>query len=105
MGYSVLGFSVNDTIVVFDRTRENLKKHYTGDFEEIVNDSVNQTIMRSINTSLTTLIILFVLFFFGGETIKYFVLALIAGTIVGTYSSIFIASPVIVSWSKMKKKF
>ena len=83
------------------RTHESAISH----FEEIVNDSVNQTVMRSINTSFTTLLILLVLFFFGGETIKYFVLALIAGVIIGTYSSIFVASPLVVSWYKFKKKF
>jgi preprotein translocase subunit SecF len=102
---TILGFSVNDTIVVFDRTRENLNKHYSQDFEKIVNDSVNSSITRSVNTSLTTLLILLALFFFGGETIKDFVLALIAGVVVGTYSSIFVASPIIVSWNKMKKMF
>lgn len=100
---TILGFSVNDTIVVFDRTRENLIKHYSGDFEEVVNDSVNQTISRSVNTSLTTLLILLSLYFFGGATIANFVLALIAGVVVGTYSSIFIASPIMVSWYKSGK--
>jgi len=101
---TILGFSVNDTIVTFDRTRENLGKHYTGDFETIVNDSVNQTLTRSINTSFTTLIILFALFFFGGATISNFVLALIVGVFVGTYSSIFVASPILVSWYTLSKK-
>jgi len=102
---TILGFSVNDTIVVFDRTRENLKKHYSGDFEEVVNDSVNQTVSRSINTSFTTLLILLSLYFFGGVTISHFVLALIAGVVVGTYSSIFVASPIIVTWYKRGKKY
>ena len=101
---TILGFSVHDTIVVFDRTRENLAKHYSGDFEEVVNDSVNQTITRSINTSFTTLLVLVTLYFFGGQTIANFVLALIAGVIIGTYSSIFVASPVIVTWHNISKK-
>ena len=101
---TVLGFSVHDTIVVFDRTRENLSKHYTADFEQVVNDSVNQTMSRSINTSLATLLVLIALFLFGGETIKYFVLALIAGIAVGTYSSIFVASPIVVDWHKFDQK-
>lgn len=101
---TILGFSVHDTIVVFDRTRENLAKHYSGDFERVVNDSINQTITRSINTSFTTLLVLLMLYFFGGATIANFVLALIAGVIIGTYSSIFIASPIIVSWQNIGRK-
>ncbi|NCN07353.1 protein translocase subunit SecF [Candidatus Falkowbacteria bacterium] len=95
---TILGFSVHDTIVVFDRTRENLSKHYSSNFEEVVNDSINQTISRSINTSLTTLLVLITLYLFGGATISSFILALIAGITVGTYSSIFVASPVLVTW-------
>jgi len=95
---TVLGFSVHDTIVVFDRVRENLARHYQPDFLQVVNDSVNQTMARSINTSMTTLIALTVLYFFGGATIHNFVLALIIGIAFGTYSSIFIASTLIVDW-------
>lgn len=98
---TTLGYSVNDTIVVFDRTRENLFKHKDKEFSEVVNESVNQTLSRSINTSFTTLLVLFSIFLFGGETIKEFVLALIIGTVVGTYSSIFIASPLLVNWYKL----
>lgn len=101
---TVLGFSVHDTIVVFDRTRENLSKHYSQDFDEVVNDSVNQTMSRSINTSLTTLIVLAALFVLGGESIRYFVLALIIGIVAGTYSSIFVASSLIVDWFRFDKK-
>jgi preprotein translocase subunit SecF len=97
---AILGYSVNDTIVVFDRTRENLIKSGIDDFEEIVNKSVNETLIRSLNTSFTTLLILTVLFLFGGTTIKYFVVALIIGISAGTYSSIFIASPLLVTWQK-----
>lgn len=106
---AVLGYSVNDTVVVFDRIRENLLKrfqtahHRLDDFEEIVNRSLNQTFVRSINTSLTTLLVIFAVFFFGGETLKYFSLALILGISAGTYSSIFIASPILVSWLKGQK--
>lgn len=95
---TILGFSVHDTIVVFDRTRENLSKHYSSNFEEVVNDSINQTLTRSINTSLTVLMVLVILYFFGGATISNFILALIAGIIFGTYSSIFVASPIVVTW-------
>ena len=101
---TVIGFSVHDTIVVFDRIRENnrfLAKKYTSD--EIVNASVNQTLARSINTSLTTLITLLALYFFGGATTKEFVLAMILGIIVGTYSSIFFAS-VLLAWDKEHAK-
>ena len=100
---TVLGYSVNDTIVVFDRVRENLPKS-EDDFENTVNTSVNQTIQRSINTSVTTLAVLLSIFFFGGETIRDFVLALSIGVFIGTYSSIFLASPVLVLWEKFGKK-
>lgn len=99
---TVLGYSVNDTIVVFDRIRENLPKSQDT-FEGTVNTSVNQTIRRSINTSLTTLLVLGSVLLFGGDTIKSFVLALSIGVLIGTYSSIFLASPVLVLWEKMKK--
>lgn len=97
---TVVGFSVHDTIVVFDRIRENnrfLAKKYTSG--EIINASVNQTLARSVNTSLTTLLTLIALYFFGGETTKDFVLAMILGIIAGTYSSIFFAS-VLLAWDK-----
>ncbi len=99
---TVLGYSVNDTIVVFDRVRENLPKSHD-DFSSTINTSLNQTIGRSINTSITTLLVLLSILFFGGETIKYFVLALTIGVIAGTYSSIFLASPLLVLWEKVKK--
>jgi preprotein translocase subunit SecF len=99
---TVLGFSVHDTIVVFDRIRENLKVYGGQTFEWIVNHSIAQTIVRSLNTSLTVLFVLLALLLFGGETIRYFVLALFIGIIVGTYSSIFIASPVLVLWQNWK---
>lgn len=98
---TVVGFSVHDTIVVFDRTRENLFRHSLNDFSEIVNKSVNETIVRSINTSLTTVLVLLTLYLFGGESIKYFALALIIGIVIGTYSSIFLASPLLVEWYKL----
>lgn len=97
---TILGFSVHDTIVTFDRTRENLFKNQDKSFNEIVNISVNQTITRSINTSVSTLLVLLSIYFFGGETIKNFVLALILGVIIGTYSSIFLASPLLTIWRK-----
>ena len=102
---TVIGSSVHDTIVVFDRIRENnrfLAKKYS--FNEIVNASVNQTLARSINTSLTTLITLLALYFFGGATTKYFVLAMILGIAVGTYSSIFLASTIFALWHEKHDK-
>ena len=95
---TIMGFSVHDTIVVYDRIRENLRKHPSLDFEENVNNSINQTINRSLNTSLTVLIVLSTLYFLGGETLKHFILLLLIGITIGTYSSIFNASPILVSW-------
>ena len=90
----IIGFSVHDTIVVFDRIRENLLlDRGQKELKEIINDSVRQTFARSVNTSLTLIITLLALFFYGPLILKYFVLFILAGTIVGTYSSIFIASP------------
>lgn len=97
---TILGFSVHDTIVVFDRVRENLRRRVSTDFAETVNISVTETVVRSINTSLTLLFVLLTLFFLGGESTRYFSLALIVGTVVGVYSSIFIASPLLVTWQK-----
>ena len=99
---TVLGYSVNDTIVVFDRIRENLPRS-DEDFAGTVNSSVNQTIKRSVNTSLTTLLVLISILFFGGSTIRDFVLALSIGVFIGTYSSIFLASPILVIWEKLKR--
>ena len=101
---TILGFSVHDTIVVFDRTRENLTKQHGEDFEAIVEKSVNQTITRPINTSLTVLLTLFSIMIFGGPTIRDFVLALIIGVTFGTYSSIFVASPLLVTWERFSAK-
>ncbi|NCP17181.1 protein translocase subunit SecF [Candidatus Kuenenbacteria bacterium] len=101
---TLLGYSVNDTIVVFDRIRENLIYRPKETFAETVNQSANETIARSINTSLTALLVLLALYFLGGVTIKYFVLALILGIIFGTYSSIFIASALLVSWHEFSRR-
>lgn len=101
---TVIGFSVHDTIVVFDRIRENLKKYGGENFEEAVNNSLLQTLGRSLTTSLTVIFVLLALFLFGGESIKNFVLALLIGIISGTYSSIFNASPLLVVWQKIQNK-
>ncbi|MBI2483586.1 protein translocase subunit SecF [Candidatus Uhrbacteria bacterium] len=94
---TVLGFSVHDTIVIFDRIRENLQKT-RGEFALTVNQALNQTLVRSINTSMTVLLVLFALYFFGGDTLKTFSLALIIGVAIGTYSSIFVAAPFLTVW-------
>lgn len=98
---TILGFSVHDTIVVFDRMREQMRVS-AGTIEELANQSVNQTIVRSINTSATTLFVLLALYLFGGESIRYFTLALLFGITIGTYSSIFIASPLLVTFSRRR---
>ncbi|WKZ29204.1 MAG: protein translocase subunit SecF [Patescibacteria group bacterium] len=95
---TVLGFSVHDTIVVFDRIRENLAHARRESFEEIINRSLNETLGRSINTSLTVLFVLFSTYFLGGESIRNFILSMTIGVSVGVYSSIFLASPLLVSW-------
>ncbi len=102
---TILGYSVNDTIVVYDRIRENLLRFGSKEnFEELVNKSLNETLARSINTSLTVIVVLLAIIFFGGETIKHFSLALLIGIISGTYSSIFIASALLVSsYNKSRK--
>lgn len=104
----ILGFSVHDTIVVFDRVRENLRrnKEYNTQesFEETVGRSVMQTLNRSINTSLTTIFALVALYFLGPDATKFFSLALLAGIVAGTYSSIFFASPLLVTVEKLQKK-
>ncbi len=102
---TVLGYSVNNTIVVFDRVRENLKFYSKkATYNEIVNASVNQTLARSINTSLTTLLTLGSLYFLGGVTTKDFVLVMITGVIAGTYSSIFFANTLIALWHELQEK-
>ncbi len=101
---AVLGYSINDTVVVFDRIRENILKRTSVTFKEIVNNSLNQVITRSINTSFTTLLALSAIFFLGGATLKYFSLVLIIGIITGTYSSVFLAAPLLVYWLERKDK-
>lgn len=101
----VMGFSVHDTIVVFDRIRENLlKERSKKDFKEIVNESVNQTLGRSVNTSLTLILVLLALYFAGPPTLKYFVLTLLVGVTTGIYSSIFVASPLLIVWQGKSEK-
>lgn len=91
---TVIGYSLNDTVIVFDRVREYLGNHEGGTFNQLVNKALNTTLSRTINTSLTTLIVLFAIFILGGETIRGFVFAILIGILVGTYSSLFIATPI-----------
>ena len=99
---TILGYSINDTIVVFDRIRDNLPKS-KDNFSDTVDRSLNQTLRRSINTSFTTILALVAVYFFGGDSIKDFALALIIGIGFGTFSSIFVASPVLVIWDNLSR--
>ena len=97
---TIVGYSLNDTIVVFDRIRENVIKHARESLDTIVNISLNSTLGRTVVTSLTTFVVVLSLFLFGGEVIKNFAFALIVGIFVGTYSSIYVASPVMMYFEK-----
>ena len=99
---AIIGFSINDTIVIFDRIRENARKNIRQGLNEVINASVNQTLSRTILTSLTVIMVLFVLFFFGGAVIHAFAFALLVGTIAGVYSTVFIASPIVLLFEKIK---
>ncbi|HAG84272.1 MAG TPA: protein translocase subunit SecF [Cyanobacteria bacterium UBA12227] len=101
---TIIGFSVNDTVVIYDRVREVIKLHPEQHINQVVDDAVNQTLTRSINTTLTTLLPLSAILLFGGETLKYFALALIIGFIAGAYSSIFIASTLLALWRERTGK-
>jgi len=101
---TIVGYSVNDTIVVFDRVRENLRARRKGEVQDILNLSINETLSRTLLTSVTTLIVVIVLTLFGGEVIHDFAFALVVGVIVGTYSSIFIASALISIWQPKRRR-
>ena len=102
---TIMGFSVHDTIVVFDRIRENLINNVRNlSFEEVVNNSFNETLARSLNTSITVIFVLFSLLLFGGESIRWFIVAFLVGIITGTYSSIFVASAILVEWYVLGKR-
>ena len=100
---TIVGYSLNDTIVVFDRIRENIPKYMKKTLKEIVNLSLNETLSRTVITSLTTMMVVVILFIWGGEVINLFAFALIAGVFIGTYSSIFVASPVMLYFEKRSK--
>ena len=93
---TVIGYSMNDTVIVFDRIREYLGGNYKGHFKDVVNASINSTLSRTLNTSLMMILVLLTMFLFGGESIRGFIFAMLVGIIVGTYSSLFIATPVLV---------
>ncbi len=97
---TVVGYSINDTVVVYDRIRENLRKTRKKKFEQVVNKSINETLSRTVLTSLTTFLVLLCIFLFGGGVIHNFAFAMIIGLLVGTYSSIFVASPIVVVWQR-----
>jgi SecD/SecF fusion protein len=97
---TVVGYSINDTVVVFDRIREYLKEHSKKDQKEVINSALNSTLSRTVNTSVSTFIVLLIIFLFGGDAIKGFTFALMIGVIVGTYSSLFIATPAVIDFSK-----
>ncbi|WP_417370023.1 protein translocase subunit SecDF [Flavobacterium beibuense] len=101
---TVIGYSLNDTVIVFDRVREFLGGSVKGDFDTIVNQSINTTLSRTINTSLTVMLVLLIMFIFGGESIQGFVFAMLVGIVVGTYSSLFIATPILVDTVSAKEK-
>ncbi|HAA85384.1 MAG TPA: protein translocase subunit SecF, partial [Kosmotogaceae bacterium] len=100
---TLLGYSLNDTIVVFDRVRENLKKMRGHTIENIVNRSINEVIVRSLNTSITTFSVVLMLFIFSGEVLRPFAFGMLVGVIVGTYSSLYIAAPVVINWIKLRE--
>ena len=99
---TIIGYSLNDTIVVFDRIRENLRLIRNLDYDEIINISINQSLSRTVITSVTTLIVVLFLFFLGGEVIHDFAFAIMAGIAIGTYSSIFVASPIVLMLGQSK---
>ncbi|MFB3926342.1 MAG: protein translocase subunit SecF, partial [Syntrophales bacterium] len=99
---TIVGYSINDTVVVFDRIRENMKKSTKQGLRDIINSSINQTLSRTLLTSLTVVLVLVALFFFGGEVIHDFAFTLLIGVVFGTYSSIFIASPLVLVWESFR---
>ena len=101
---TIIGYSLNDTIIIFDRIRENLRKHHKNPLEFIINRSVNETLSRTILTSLTTLVVVVALFVLGGGIIHDFAFAIMIGVIIGTYSSVYVASPILLAWHGRGRK-
>jgi preprotein translocase subunit SecF len=100
---TIIGYSLNDTIVIFDRIRENIRKYHRQPYHVVINRSINETLSRTLLTSLTTLIVVVALFVLGGGIIHDFAFALIIGVITGTYSSVFVASPVLLAWHEASR--
>jgi preprotein translocase subunit SecF len=101
---TIIGYSLNDTIIIFDRIRENLRKDHKNPLEFIINRSVNETLSRTILTSLTTLVVVVSLFVLGGGIIHDFAFAIMIGVIIGTYSSVYVASPILLAWQGFGRK-
>jgi preprotein translocase subunit SecF len=101
---TLVGYSVNDTIVIFDRVRENLKQRRKDPLAKIINDSVNQTLSRTLIASGTTFLTVLGLFLFGGEVLRGFAFTMVVGIIIGTYSTIFVASPIVVWWAHFAER-
>jgi preprotein translocase subunit SecF len=99
---TIIGYSINDTIVIYDRIRENVRKNVKQSLRDIINLSVNQTLSRTILTSFTVFLVVTILFFFGGAVIHDFAFALLIGVVVGAYSTVFIASPIVLAFEKIK---
>ena len=101
---TIIGYSINDTVIVFDRIRENIGLHTSTDRTKVFNEAINSTMNRTVITSLTTLVVVLVLFIFGGAVLRGFSFALLVGVMIGTYSSVFIAAPVVVDLDSNKIK-
>ena len=101
---TIIGYSLNDTIIIFDRIRENSRKYHKNPLEFIINRSVNETLSRTILTSLTTLVVVVALFVLGGGIIHDFAFAMIIGVVIGTYSSVYVASPILLAWQSRGRK-
>ncbi|TSC75121.1 MAG: preprotein translocase subunit SecF [Parcubacteria group bacterium Gr01-1014_30] len=101
---TILGYTINDKVIVFDRVRENILRMRGADFNAVVNQSLNEVLLRSLSTGTCTLLVLFFIFLLGGETLRYFALTLILGIVAGTYSSIFLGGPLLVTWEKWRRK-
>ncbi|MCP4104764.1 MAG: protein translocase subunit SecF [Desulfobacteraceae bacterium] len=101
---TIIGYSLNDTIIVYDRIRENRRKHHKNPLDFILNKSINETLNRTMLTSITTLVVVMSLFILGGGVIHDFAFALIVGIVIGTYSSVYVASPILLSWHEFEKK-
>ena len=101
---TVIGYSINDTVIVFDRIREYIGLHPKRERGDVINSALNSTVSRTVNTSLTTFLVLLIIFMFGGDVIRGFVFALMVGVVVGTYSSLFIATPIANMFIEKKEK-